>query len=120
MVLLLLPMCHSVVACYSTWKSAIPRSIAFQRCSADVRMFGFVFKNRTPNSITIGVMGLPSEYEVLHIFYFDHTLTFVSGTLQRLHSATVLFTLPKFRTWRSNVKYFLQLTTPQIAKWSLN
>lgn len=47
------------------------------------RNFGFVFKSRTPSSITIEVNGHLEEYELLHIIDFNNTRKRMSVILRR-------------------------------------
>ncbi|XP_031638674.1 phospholipid-transporting ATPase ID isoform X2 [Contarinia nasturtii] len=47
------------------------------------RNFGFVFKNRTPNSITIEVQGRTEEYELLSILDFNNVRKRMSVILRR-------------------------------------
>lgn len=47
------------------------------------RNFGFVFRSRTPNSITIDVMGRQEEYELLSILDFNNVRKRMSVILRR-------------------------------------
>lgn len=50
------------------------------------RNFGFVFKERTPNSITIEVMGKKEVYELLCILDFNNVRKRMSVILRRNNS----------------------------------
>ncbi|XP_017852723.1 phospholipid-transporting ATPase ID isoform X2 [Drosophila busckii] len=69
----LLSLCHTVMA------ETVNGRLEYQAQSPDeaalvsaARNFGFVFRTRTPNSITIEVMGRIEEYELLHILDFNN------------------------------------------------
>ncbi|KAI8128153.1 Phospholipid-transporting ATPase ID [Lucilia cuprina] len=69
----LLALCHTVMPEY------VEDRLEYQAQSPDesalvsaARNFGFVFRSRTPNSITIEVMGRKEEYELLHILDFNN------------------------------------------------
>lgn len=47
------------------------------------RNFGFVFKHRTPNTITIDVRGRTEEYELLNILDFNNVRKRMSVILRR-------------------------------------
>ncbi|CAD7087028.1 unnamed protein product [Hermetia illucens] len=80
----LLSLCHTVMPEYSNGR------LEYQAQSPDesalvsaARNFGFVFKSRTPNSITIDVMGRTEEYELLSILDFNNVRKRMSVILKR-------------------------------------
>ncbi|KAL5275863.1 ATP8B2 family protein [Megaselia abdita] len=80
----LLAVCHTVMP-----ETANGR-LEYQAQSPDeaalvsaARNFGFVFKSRTPNSITIEVMGKTEEYELLSILDFNNVRKRMSVLLRR-------------------------------------
>lgn len=54
------------------------------------RNFGFVFKARTPTSITIDVEGRQEDYELLHIIDFNNVRKRMSVILRR-HNRIILY-----------------------------
>lgn len=54
------------------------------------RNFGFVFKARTPSSITIDVDGRQEDYELLHIIDFNNTRKRMSVIVRR-HKRIILY-----------------------------
>ncbi|XP_054287593.1 phospholipid-transporting ATPase ID [Macrosteles quadrilineatus] len=82
----LLAVCHTVMPGSRNGK------LQYQAQSPDeaalvsaARNFGFVFKNRTPNSITVEVMGVKSVYEVLCILDFNNVRKRMSVILRQGH-----------------------------------
>ncbi|XP_065363249.1 phospholipid-transporting ATPase ID isoform X2 [Calliphora vicina] len=80
----LLALCHTVMPEY------VEGRLEYQAQSPDesalvsaARNFGFVFRSRTPNSITIEVMGRTEEYELLHILDFNNVRKRMSVVLRR-------------------------------------
>ncbi|XP_030081762.1 phospholipid-transporting ATPase ID isoform X7 [Drosophila hydei] len=80
----LLALCHTVMA------ETVDGHLEYQAQSPDeaalvsaARNFGFVFRTRTPNSITIEVMGRLEEYELLHILDFNNVRKRMSVILRR-------------------------------------
>ncbi|XP_030386581.1 phospholipid-transporting ATPase ID isoform X2 [Scaptodrosophila lebanonensis] len=80
----LLALCHTVMA------EMVDGSLEYQAQSPDeaalvsaARNFGFVFRARTPNSITIEVMGTLEEYELLNILDFNNVRKRMSVILRR-------------------------------------
>ncbi|KAM7346678.1 ATPase phospholipid transporting 8B isoform 3-T3 [Cochliomyia hominivorax] len=80
----LLALCHTVMPEY------VEGRLEYQAQSPDesalvsaARNFGFVFRSRTPNSITIEVMGRTEEYELLHILDFNNVRKRMSVILRR-------------------------------------
>ncbi|XP_037937825.1 phospholipid-transporting ATPase ID-like [Teleopsis dalmanni] len=80
----LLALCHTVMAEY------VDGRLEYQAQSPDeaalvsaARNFGFVFRSRTPNSITIEVMGRSEEYELLNILDFNNVRKRMSVILRR-------------------------------------
>ncbi|XP_050067999.1 phospholipid-transporting ATPase ID isoform X4 [Anopheles maculipalpis] len=80
----LLALCHTVMAEEKNGK------LDYQAQSPDeaalvsaARNFGFVFKSRAPNSITIEVMGRTEEYELLSILDFNNVRKRMSVVLRR-------------------------------------
>lgn len=80
----LLALCHTVMPEY------VDGRLEYQAQSPDesalvsaARNFGFVFKSRTPNSITIEVMGRTEEYELLNILDFNNVRKRMSVILRR-------------------------------------
>ncbi|XP_046801567.1 probable phospholipid-transporting ATPase IM isoform X3 [Lucilia cuprina] len=80
----LLALCHTVMPEY------VEDRLEYQAQSPDesalvsaARNFGFVFRSRTPNSITIEVMGRKEEYELLHILDFNNVRKRMSVILRR-------------------------------------
>lgn len=80
----LLALCHTVMPEYKNGR------LEYQAQSPDeaalvsaARNFGFVFKARTPTSITIEVNGYMEEYELLHIIDFNNTRKRMSVILKR-------------------------------------
>ncbi|KAL7021489.1 hypothetical protein ACKWTF_011893 [Chironomus riparius] len=87
----LLALCHTVMPEYKEGK------LEYQAQSPDeaalvsaARNFGFVFKARTPNSITIEVNGSTEEYELLHIIDFNNTRKRMTVILKR-HNRIFLY-----------------------------
>ncbi|XP_068154379.1 phospholipid-transporting ATPase ID isoform X7 [Drosophila tropicalis] len=87
----LLALCHTVMA------ETVDGRLEYQAQSPDeaalvsaARNFGFVFRTRTPNSITIEVMGRLEEYELLHILDFNNVRKRMSVILRR-GNAVVLY-----------------------------
>lgn len=87
----LLAICHTVMADSKNGK------LEYQAQSPDeaalvsaARNFGFVFKSRTPTSITIEVEGHSEEYELLHIIDFNNTRKRMS-VITRRNNRIVLF-----------------------------
>uniref|UniRef100_A0A182M6L0 Phospholipid-transporting ATPase n=1 Tax=Anopheles culicifacies TaxID=139723 RepID=A0A182M6L0_9DIPT len=83
----LLALCHTVMAEEKNGK------LDYQAQSPDeaalvsaARNFGFVFKSRAPNSITIEVMGRTEEYELLSILDFNNVRKRMSVVLRRNNS----------------------------------
>ncbi|XP_052869417.1 phospholipid-transporting ATPase ID [Anopheles cruzii] len=83
----LLALCHTVMAEDKNGK------LDYQAQSPDeaalvsaARNFGFVFKSRAPNSITIEVMGRMEEYELLSILDFNNVRKRMSVVLRRNNS----------------------------------
>ncbi|XP_050086049.1 phospholipid-transporting ATPase ID isoform X4 [Anopheles aquasalis] len=83
----LLALCHTVMAEEKNGK------LDYQAQSPDeaalvsaARNFGFVFKSRAPNSITIEVMGKTEEYELLSILDFNNVRKRMSVVLRRNNS----------------------------------
>uniref|UniRef100_A0A182NRB6 Phospholipid-transporting ATPase n=1 Tax=Anopheles dirus TaxID=7168 RepID=A0A182NRB6_9DIPT len=83
----LLSLCHTVMAEDKNGK------LDYQAQSPDeaalvsaARNFGFVFKSRAPNSITIEVMGRTEEYELLSILDFNNVRKRMSVVLRRNNS----------------------------------
>ncbi|XP_049277782.1 phospholipid-transporting ATPase ID isoform X4 [Anopheles funestus] len=83
----LLALCHTVMAEDKNGK------LDYQAQSPDeaalvsaARNFGFVFKSRAPNSITIEVMGRTEEYELLSILDFNNVRKRMSVVLRRNNS----------------------------------
>lgn len=79
-----LALCHTVMAVTKNGK------LEYQAQSPDeaalvsaARNFGFVFKSRTPTSITIEVEGHGEEYELLHIIDFNNTRKRMSVIIRR-------------------------------------
>ncbi|XP_075210941.1 ATPase phospholipid transporting 8B [Lycorma delicatula] len=82
----LLALCHTVMA------EEREGRLEYQAQSPDeaalvsaARNFGFVFKERTPNSITIEVMGVIEEYELLCILDFNNVRKRMSVVLRKDH-----------------------------------
>ncbi|KAG5672680.1 hypothetical protein PVAND_002791 [Polypedilum vanderplanki] len=80
----LLALCHTVMPEYKDGR------LFYQAQSPDesalvsaARNFGFVFKARTPTSITIEVNGQIEEYELLHIIDFNNSRKRMSVILRR-------------------------------------
>ncbi|XP_032576597.1 phospholipid-transporting ATPase ID isoform X2 [Drosophila sechellia] len=80
----LLALCHTVMA------ETVDGKLEYQAQSPDeaalvsaARNFGFVFRTRTPNSITIEVMGQTEEYELLNILDFNNVRKRMSVILRR-------------------------------------
>ncbi|XP_070137121.1 phospholipid-transporting ATPase ID isoform X2 [Drosophila bipectinata] len=80
----LLALCHTVMA------ETVEGKLEYQAQSPDeaalvsaARNFGFVFRTRTPNSITIEVMGNTEEYELLNILDFNNVRKRMSVILRR-------------------------------------
>ncbi|XP_043653684.1 probable phospholipid-transporting ATPase IM isoform X2 [Drosophila teissieri] len=80
----LLALCHTVMA------ETVDGRLEYQAQSPDeaalvsaARNFGFVFRTRTPNSITIEVMGQTEEYELLNILDFNNVRKRMSVILRR-------------------------------------
>ncbi|XP_017041134.1 phospholipid-transporting ATPase ID isoform X10 [Drosophila ficusphila] len=80
----LLALCHTVMA------ETVDGKLEYQAQSPDeaalvsaARNFGFVFRTRTPNSITIEVMGQMEEYELLNILDFNNVRKRMSVILRR-------------------------------------
>ncbi|XP_043949214.1 phospholipid-transporting ATPase ID isoform X3 [Drosophila biarmipes] len=80
----LLALCHTVMA------ETVDGKLEYQAQSPDeaalvaaARNFGFVFRTRTPNSITIEVMGQLEEYELLNILDFNNVRKRMSVILRR-------------------------------------
>ncbi|XP_039491592.1 phospholipid-transporting ATPase ID isoform X4 [Drosophila santomea] len=80
----LLALCHTVMA------ETVDGKLEYQAQSPDeaalvsaARNFGFVFRTRTPNSITIEVMGKTEEYELLNILDFNNVRKRMSVILRR-------------------------------------
>ncbi|XP_070853138.1 phospholipid-transporting ATPase ID isoform X4 [Drosophila suzukii] len=80
----LLALCHTVMA------ETVDGKLEYQAQSPDeaalvaaARNFGFVFRSRTPNSITIEVMGQLEEYELLNILDFNNVRKRMSVILRR-------------------------------------
>ncbi|XP_044570233.1 probable phospholipid-transporting ATPase IM isoform X10 [Drosophila ananassae] len=80
----LLALCHTVMA------ETVDGKLEYQAQSPDeaalvsaARNFGFVFRTRTPNSITIEVMGRTEEYELLNILDFNNVRKRMSVILRR-------------------------------------
>ncbi|XP_033236465.1 phospholipid-transporting ATPase ID isoform X10 [Drosophila pseudoobscura] len=80
----LLALCHTVMA------ETVEGKLEYQAQSPDeaalvaaARNFGFVFRSRTPNSITIEVMGRKEEYELLNILDFNNVRKRMSVILRR-------------------------------------
>ncbi|XP_036318105.1 phospholipid-transporting ATPase ID isoform X3 [Rhagoletis pomonella] len=80
----LLALCHTVMPEY------VEGRLEYQAQSPDeaalvsaARNFGFVFRSRTPNSITIEVMGSREEYELLNILDFNNVRKRMSVILRR-------------------------------------
>ncbi|XP_017111181.1 phospholipid-transporting ATPase ID isoform X7 [Drosophila elegans] len=80
----LLALCHTVMA------ETVNGKLEYQAQSPDeaalvsaARNFGFVFRTRTPNSITIEVMGKMEEYELLNILDFNNIRKRMSVILRR-------------------------------------
>ncbi|KAL9879573.1 ATPase phospholipid transporting 8B isoform 10-T11 [Glossina fuscipes fuscipes] len=80
----LLALCHTVMPEY------VDGRLEYQAQSPDesalvsaARNFGFVFRSRTPNSITIEVMGRTEEYELLHILDFNNVRKRMSVILRQ-------------------------------------
>ncbi|XP_055326989.1 phospholipid-transporting ATPase ID isoform X5 [Sitodiplosis mosellana] len=80
----LLALCHTVMPEYKDGR------LEYQAQSPDeaalvsaARNFGFVFKYRTPNSITIEVQGRTEEYELLSILDFNNVRKRMSVILRR-------------------------------------
>lgn len=80
----LLALCHTVMPDNKNGK------LEYQAQSPDeealvsaARNFGFVFKSRTPNTITIEVMGRTEEYELLSILDFNNVRKRMSVILRR-------------------------------------
>ncbi|XP_055909383.1 phospholipid-transporting ATPase ID isoform X2 [Eupeodes corollae] len=80
----LLALCHTVMPEY------VDGRLEYQAQSPDesalvsaARNFGFVFRSRTPNSITIEVMGRKEEYELLGILDFNNVRKRMSVILRR-------------------------------------
>ena len=87
----LLAICHTVMADTKNGK------LEYQAQSPDeaalvsaARNFGFVFKSRTPTSITIEVEGHSEEYELLHIIDFNNTRKRMS-VITRRNNRIVLY-----------------------------
>ncbi|XP_030246128.1 phospholipid-transporting ATPase ID isoform X2 [Drosophila navojoa] len=86
----LLALCHTVMA------ETVDGRLEYQAQSPDeaalvsaARNFGFVFRTRTPNSITIEVMGRIEEYELLHILDFNNVRKRMSVILRRGNSVVL-------------------------------
>ncbi|KRF82340.1 uncharacterized protein Dvir_GJ18766, isoform D [Drosophila virilis] len=86
----LLALCHTVMA------ETVDGRLEYQAQSPDeaalvsaARNFGFVFRTRTPNSITIEVMGRLEEYELLHILDFNNVRKRMSVILRRGNSVVL-------------------------------
>ncbi|XP_064556084.1 probable phospholipid-transporting ATPase IM isoform X2 [Drosophila montana] len=86
----LLAICHTVMA------ETVDGRLEYQAQSPDeaalvsaARNFGFVFRSRTPNSITIEVMGRLEEYELLHILDFNNVRKRMSVILRRGNSVVL-------------------------------
>ncbi|XP_034487258.1 probable phospholipid-transporting ATPase IM [Drosophila innubila] len=86
----LLALCHTVMA------ETVDGKLEYQAQSPDesalvsaARNFGFVFRTRTPNSITIEVMGRLEEYELLHILDFNNVRKRMSVILRRGNSVVL-------------------------------
>ncbi|XP_032594915.1 probable phospholipid-transporting ATPase IM isoform X5 [Drosophila grimshawi] len=86
----LLALCHTVMA------ETVDGRLEYQAQSPDeaalvsaARNFGFVFRSRTPNSITIEVMGSLEEYELLHILDFNNVRKRMSVILRRSESVVL-------------------------------
>ncbi|KAM8720515.1 hypothetical protein ACLKA7_006541 [Drosophila subpalustris] len=86
----LLALCHTVMA------ETVDGKLDYQAQSPDeaalvsaARNFGFVFRTRTPNSITIEVMGRLEEYELLHILDFNNVRKRMSVILRRGNSVVL-------------------------------
>ncbi|XP_012160647.1 phospholipid-transporting ATPase ID isoform X2 [Ceratitis capitata] len=80
----LLALCHTVMPEY------VEGHLEYQAQSPDeaalvsaARNFGFVFRSRTPNSITIEVKGNREEYELLNIIDFNNVRKRMSVILRR-------------------------------------
>jgi magnesium-transporting ATPase (P-type) len=80
----LLSLCHTVMPESKDGK------LEYQAQSPDeaalvsaARNFGFVFKARTPTSISIEVNGLLEEYDLLHIIDFNNTRKRMSVIIRR-------------------------------------
>ncbi|KAH8288513.1 hypothetical protein KR054_004161 [Drosophila jambulina] len=80
----LLALCHTVMA------ETVDGRLEYQAQSPDeaalvsaARNFGFVFRTRTPNSITIEVMGRTEDYELLNILDFNNVRKRMSVILRR-------------------------------------
>ncbi|XP_075154288.1 ATPase phospholipid transporting 8B isoform X2 [Haematobia irritans] len=80
----LLALCHTVMPEY------VEGRLEYQAQSPDesalvsaARNFGFVFRSRTPTSITIEVMGRTEEYELLHILDFNNVRKRMSVILRQ-------------------------------------
>uniref|UniRef100_A0A0K8UGN6 Phospholipid-transporting ATPase n=1 Tax=Bactrocera latifrons TaxID=174628 RepID=A0A0K8UGN6_BACLA len=80
----LLALCHTVMPEY------VEGRLEYQAQSPDeaalvsaARNFGFVFRSRTPNSITIEVKGNREEYELLNIIDFNNVRKRMSVILRR-------------------------------------
>ncbi|XP_070143481.1 phospholipid-transporting ATPase ID isoform X2 [Drosophila kikkawai] len=80
----LLALCHTVMA------ETVDGRLEYQAQSPDeaalvsaARNFGFVFRTRTPNSITIEVMGRMEDYELLNILDFNNVRKRMSVILRR-------------------------------------
>uniref|UniRef100_T1PJK4 Phospholipid-transporting ATPase n=1 Tax=Musca domestica TaxID=7370 RepID=T1PJK4_MUSDO len=80
----LLALCHTVMP------ETVEGRLEYQAQSPDesalvsaARNFGFVFRSRTPNSITIEVMGRKEEYELLHILDFNNVRKRMSVILRQ-------------------------------------
>ncbi|XP_061400062.1 probable phospholipid-transporting ATPase IM isoform X2 [Musca vetustissima] len=80
----LLALCHTVMP------ETVDGRLEYQAQSPDesalvsaARNFGFVFRSRTPNSITIEVMGRKEEYELLHILDFNNVRKRMSVILRQ-------------------------------------
>jgi len=75
----LLCVCHTVMAEEKFDKQANRRLLTYQAQSPDegalvsaARNFGFVFKSRTPKTITVSVLGNERTFEVLNILDFNN------------------------------------------------
>lgn len=80
----LLALCHTVMPDLKDGR------LEYQAQSPDeaalvsaARNFGFVFRSRTPNSISIEVKGRLEEYELLHILDFNNVRKRMSVILRR-------------------------------------